>query len=293
MIEIKVPATTANLGIGFDCLGCALDIYAHFQVELSDELKFEGCPEKYQNKNNLFYTSYTYACEQNGIEPANLHIMIDSDIPVSRGLGSSAAMIVGGIIAANQLHDLHLDKQQVLEIATKIEGHPDNVAPAIYGGFTASFMSDEVVTVSYPIYSRYRFIVLIPNFEVSTHEARQVLPKQISYQDAIHNISRMAAWLRGIETGNDKLLSQAGDDCLHEPYRKKLIHEYEEVKKICLEENASAFLISGSGPTLLAITQEEDFADRIRNNLKELTYHWQIQVCDIDRKGVESCSKIS
>lgn len=286
MIEIKVPATTANMGIGFDSLGCALNIYATFKVQFSSQLQITGCPKRYQNETNLFYTSYIKACETYNIQPQPLYIEVHSDIPVSRGLGSSAAMIVGGITAANQLHEMNLTKKQILEIATEIEGHPDNVAPAIYGGFTSSFMAEEIHTVYYPIHESLRFVVFIPDFKVSTHQARGVLPETIPYQDAIHNVSRMATYLKGLELGHTKMIQASSIDKLHEPYRKNLIHEYEQVKEICMKHEAITLLISGSGPTLLALTKDRDFKYKILPDINQLQHNWTVRTCRVDRKGV-------
>ena len=282
MIKIRVPATTANIGCGFDTLGMALTLYSTFTFNINSEFKVTGCPIKYQNENNLVITSYKKVFEKLNKEiiPVSLHI--ESDIPVSRGLGSSASCIVAGIWAANLLLDQPLTKAQCLTIATEIEGHPDNVAPAIYGDLCASFMDDEVYSVQYHASKDLKLLVMIPNFEVSTHEARKVLPKTIDYKDAIFNLSRVACLCKAIEENNQEMIAHALQDKLHEPYRKELIHEYNEIKEICKDE--VAFFISGSGPTLICIVKNNE--EQLINKINKLKYNWKCISLAIDTKGV-------
>ena len=283
MIKIQVPATTANIGCGFDTLGLALNLYSTFTFEINHEFKVSGCEKKYQNEDNLVITSYKKVFKKlnKKIIPISLHI--DSNIPVSRGLGSSASCIIAGIWAANAMLEYPLSKEECLDIATEIEGHPDNVAPAIYGNLCASFMDDHVYTAKFQASKDLNLLVMIPNFEVSTNNARKVLPKTIDYKDAIFNLSRVACLCKAIEDNNQEMIHHALKDKLHEPYRKELIHEYEEIKAICKDE--VAFFISGSGPTLICIVKNDE--KHLINQIKQLKHHWTCLTLSIDTKGVQ------
>lgn len=283
MIKIQVPATTANIGCGFDTLGMALTLYSTFTFDKNDCFKITGCDTKYQNEDNLVITSYKKVFEKLNKEIIPVSLNIETDIPVSRGLGSSASCIVAGIWAANAMLDYPLTKEECLTIATEIEGHPDNVAPAIYGDLCASFMDDEVYSVKYNASNDLKLLVMIPDFEVSTHEARKVLPKTIDYKDAIFNVSRVACLCKAIEDNNQEMITHALQDKLHEPYRKELIHEYNEIKEICKDE--VAFFISGSGPTLICIVKNDE--EVLINKIKQLKYNWKCLKLNIDKKGVQ------
>ncbi|MBQ7895552.1 MAG: homoserine kinase, partial [Oscillospiraceae bacterium] len=171
---IRIPGSSANLGPGFDCFGIGWQVYNYIEFLPSDTLMISGCPEEFQNADNLAYASYLAVIKWAGIENEAVEIkFLDSNIPVSRGLGSSAALIVGGAVAANEMHSLKLSPQQLLELTTPIEGHPDNIAPSIFGGFTFSVMDgDKVISVPCPISDKLHFTALIPDFKLSTELAR-------------------------------------------------------------------------------------------------------------------------
>ena len=283
MIKIKVPATTANIGCGFDTLGCALTLYSTFTFEKNDIFKITGCDEKYQNEDNLVITSYKKVFEKLNKEVIPVLLHIESDIPVSRGLGSSASCIVAGIWAANYFLDYPLNKEQCLDIATAIEGHPDNVAPAIYGNLCSSFMGDQVYTAHFNASQDLNLLVMIPDFEVSTASARKVLPKVVDYKDAIFNLSRVACLCKALENNDQEMIHHALQDRLHEPYRKELIHEYEDIKEICKDE--VAFFISGSGPTLICIVRND--RNTIIEKIKQLKFNWKCLSLNIDVQGVQ------
>ncbi|MEG0823732.1 MAG: homoserine kinase [Erysipelotrichaceae bacterium] len=233
MVTIKVPATSANIGPGFDSLGIALNLYATYSFEeLSTGLVIEGCEERFQNENNLIYVAYKLTMDYLKLPIKGLKLCVSTDVPVSRGLGSSATCVVGGILGANAIANYPLTKEEVLMLATKLEGHPDNVAPAIYGGLTASLMfNDQPYSIKYDISKELHFFAMIPDFETKTSDARKVLPTSVSYHDAIHNASHVAVLMKALETANSELIKLSLDDCLHEPYRKSLIKGYDEVKK--------------------------------------------------------------
>lgn len=288
MVRITVPATTANIGPGFDTLGLALNMYNSYEFqEISEGLQIEGCPDEYKNENNLVYTSFKKAAEIMGKSVKGLKISNNVDIPVSRGLGSSSACIVGGVFGANALLNGNLSKDELFKIAVSIEGHPDNIAPAVYGGLTASFVEDNTpYTVKYKISENLRFCALIPYFKTSTSEARKLLPEQVPFKDAVFNVSRAAVLLKALEEGNLNLINVALKDKLHHKYRKTLIHEFDEVKHTCEENNSAAFFISGSGPTLMNIIDNSDFTNKIKDSIIKLAHNWEIRCLTTDKSGV-------
>ncbi len=288
MVTVRVPATTANLAAGFDSLGCALGLYNTLTFTPADTLSFTGCEAEYQNENNLAYQAYCRVLSALGLEKEYVKIDIEANIPVSRGLGSSAALLAAGAMAANALHGSPLSKKELLALCTELEGHPDNVAPALYGGLTASFMADsEVISVSYDVHPDLRFVALIPNFPLSTHAARGVLPAFVPYDDAVFNTAHAAVLPAAFAKGDETLLSAALQDRLHQPYRRSLIHEYDAVERIAAENGCHAFCVSGAGPTLLALTTDASFAGRMAEGVKSLSYTWQVMELPVDFEGAK------
>lgn len=288
MIKVTVPASTANIGPGFDSLGLALNLYNIYEFEeIEDGLIIEGCIEEYCNENNLVFKSFKKVADKIGRRFNGLKINMKTQIPVSRGLGSSSACIVGGVFGANALLNGNLSKDELFKIAVEIEGHPDNIAPAVYGGLTASLVDDDVpYYVRYEISDKILFCALIPNFETSTSEARKLLPQMVSFDDAIFNISRIAALLKSFEVGDFNMIRRSLKDKLHQSYRKNLIHEYDEVEKICMENNSVVMFVSGSGPTLMNIIENSDFTKSINNSIIELKHKWEIKFLMVDKNGV-------
>lgn len=287
MISVKVPATTANMGPGFDALGCALSLYAEFCFEEIEEgLAIEGCEPAYQNEENLIVVAYDKTMEAMNLQRNGLKIIIHSDIPISRGLGSSAALIVGGVMGANAMHGMKLSKQECLALCNEIEGHPDNVAPALFGGLTASFVDEGLpITMEFDIHPEIKFCAFIPDFETSTHAARKVLPKSVSYQDAIYNVSRVAALCKALEIKDFKVIQKALKDRLHQPYRKSLIDEYEVIQTLSEKHHCVAFFISGSGPTCMCIYEDDSFIDIMKEEVKTCANQWQVLPLLAQREG--------
>lgn len=287
---VQVPATTANLGPGFDCVGCAFALYNTLTFEIREKgLSFSGCNEKYANEDNLAYVAFKDVYTYLNKDVPGCHISFDSiNVPISRGLGSSASLIVAGASAANAALGYPLNKQEILNICNRIEKHPDNLSPAIYGGLTASLTKDGVpYSVSFNLSDRLSFVALVPDFEVLTKDARGVLPKSVPFSDAVFNSSHLAVLLKALEDGNIELIKIALEDRLHQPYRKNLIKGYEEAEKIAKELNAIAFCLSGSGPTCLCITEETDFAEKIKAKLSNIGCNWQVLNLPVDFDGAK------
>ena len=267
-VIVRVPATSANVGVGFDCLGVALDLTATFLLSPSDHLEIEGCEERFRGEDNLVWQSYLAACEKIGTRAVPLRIAILSPIPLSGGLGSSSACVIAGIGAAMALSPEGFDRERALKIAVTLEGHPDNVAPALLGGLVSSFVDGDVTTSTrMDVASSLRFVAVAPPYEVRTADARRVLPETVTRETAVWQMGRCVAVVRAFETGDAALLAAACHDRLHEPYRSQLIPDYEPLRTTALEAGASAFVISGSGSTMLAIADGDEVARRVADAL--------------------------
>lgn len=266
MFKVKVCATSANLCVGFDVLGLALDLTNEFTFEIKDKFYFKGFLDKYSNcENNLVYYSYKKVFEILNKEIIPVEISFKGDIPVSRGLGSSSSLIVAGVFAANKVLNNPLSKDELFNICANIEGHPDNVAPAIYGGLVASYKdNDKYYPNIYDVSNKLKFIVAIPPYELSTSSARSALPKSLPYSDIVNNLSRIINIPKAFLDGDIELIKRLFNDKLHEPYRGKLIKEYNEIKKIANDSN-SAFCISGSGSTMLIISYDDNIINKLKD----------------------------
>lgn len=264
-ITVSVPATTANLGVGFDCLGAALTMANEFQFKVVDsDTKLKIIVEGKEldkvdvDENNLIYRSLLQLYQHIEQSPPNLEITIKLGVPLSRGLGSSATAIIAGLLGANNLAGNPLAQSEIRDMAIAIEGHPDNVVPALYGDCLLSVEDGGKWQISsIPWHQDIIPVVAIPNFELSTQEARSVLPTEYSRSDAIFNISRMGLLIRALATNNAEWLQTALVDQLHQPYRKKLITGYDQVQQAAISAGAYGMVISGAGPTLLALSSPE------------------------------------
>lgn len=295
-VSVKVPASSANLGPGFDCLGIALPIYNTITIEETvlpgtgieinmmseeetiDEMVFDSIP---RDENNIVYKAVEMLYNSIGQEPSELKINIQAQIPIARGLGSSSSIVVGGLLAANKLLGCPADEAALLAIATEVEGHPDNVAPAILGGFVLASQEDDG-TLSYCKLNwpeEWDITVCIPDFELSTGIARSVLPKEVPMQDAIFNAKRLALLVNAVNTKDEKLMKIALKDKLHQPYREKLVpgmHEIMEAFKH--EDGVLGCVLSGAGPSLLVVSHKYDI-DKIKSIVKEI---WENQNIKVD-----------
>ncbi|MBR4016493.1 MAG: homoserine kinase [Oscillospiraceae bacterium] len=288
-VTIRVPATTANLGPGFDAFGCALQLYTDVTFEETESgLEITGCDEEFTGPDNLAYVSYCAVLASLSEEVKGVKIHIDAHIPICRGLGSSAALLVAGAMGANVLRGNRLSTQGLLNITNAMEGHPDNLAPAFFGGLTASKVDGGLpVTVSFPLHPDWEFLALIPDFDMPTVKARAVLPEQVSRADAIYNISHGAMVLKALELGDEKLLRNAMQDKLHQPYRKHMVADYETIEGLVRTAGA-AFCLSGAGPTLLCITRDKTLKDRLSKKLPTVTQqNWEIMPLHVTFEGAK------
>ena len=286
-VTIRVPATTANLGPGFDAFGCALSLYTDVTFEETEAgLEITGCPEEFTGPDNLAYVSYCAALATMSEELRGVKIHIEADIPVCRGLGSSAALLVAGAMGANVLRGNKLSTQGLLNITTAMEGHPDNLAPAFFGGLTASMVDNGLpVCVNFPLHPDWEFLALVPDFDLPTTLARQALPTEYDRSDAVYNIAHGALVLKALELGDEKLLRNAMQDRIHQPYRKKMIADYDKIESL-IRTTGAAFCLSGAGPTLLCITRNPGLEEKLSKKLDSITTaRWQMIPLHVEFQG--------
>jgi len=291
-VTIRVPATTANLGPGFDAFGCALSLYTDVTFEETDSgLEITGCDEAYAGPDNMAYTSFCAVLASLSEEVRGVKIHIESQIPICRGLGSSAALLVAGVMGANVLRGNRLSTQGLLNITNAMEGHPDNLAPAFYGGLTASMVDNGLpVTVNFPLHPEWEFLALVPDFDLPTTKARSLLPKDLPRADAVYNIAHGALVLKALELGDEKLLRNAMQDRLHQQYRKVLIPDYDKIESL-VRTTGAAFCLSGAGPTLLCITQDEKLQEKLSKKLSAITTaNWEMLPLHVEFQGAHILS---
>lgn len=269
MIKIRVPATSANLGPGFDCLGLALNIWNEVSFEPAEKISYhvagEGAEKLNKGTKNLLTKAFTFLHEVCGREMHGACIQAKNEIFLSSGLGSSAAAIVAGLLGANETLKKPLNKNELLKLATEMEGHPDNVAPALLGGLVVSIVSgDEIIARRYEI-PEWTIVVVKPNMEWPTKIARAVLPKSVSRADSIYNIGRTALVVDALRNGDLDLLQKVMDDRIHQPYRLKHISGGMSAYKTAKQFGAAA--LSGAGPSIIAFVPPED-AERAKAEIQ-------------------------
>ena len=256
MIKIRIPASTANLGSGFDSLGIALNLYNYIEIgpSLGCEISSADGTEIPTGEDNLVYLSAKKVFEKSGLPFRGLKIIEENHIPFARGLGSSSACIAGGVFGANELLGRPFAKSELLDIAAEIEGHPDNVSPAILGGFTVNATDGKNIRfVKSEVPENLVFAAFVPPFELKTADARAAMPKEVSVTDSVFNLSRSALFTASLISGKFENLKAACDDKLHQPSRLPLISGGKTVIEKSYENGALAAFISGAGSTMMAI----------------------------------------
>lgn len=299
-VSVRVPATSANVGPGFDCFGMAMSIYNTVTLEetvyptngleiniISDDDSAFHIPT---DSSNIVYKAVELLYNYTGQTPPALRIKIESNIPIARGLGSSASVIVGGIIAANKLLGEPADEAAILSIANEVEGHPDNIAPAILGGFVLSSAEDDGSIfhrkIDWP--QEWKTTVCIPDYELSTQISRSVLPESVSLNDAIFNAKRCAMFVEALRSKDAELMKLALDDKLHQPYRSRLVPGFAEIVDALKHKDVIGTVLSGAGPTILVISENKNL-EEVRNTVQDI---WEdigvkstVKTVDIDTVG--------
>jgi len=291
-LKVKVPATTANLGAGFDTFGLALTLYNEFEVEEYEGVVIETYPKNpflEKPENNLFVQVLKYACEKRGKTFHGAKVKQTTNIPVARGLGSSATAIVAGILVSSAVSKVELTDERFFEIAYRFEPHPDNLLPAWKGGFITALVDNGKTyyqRVNFP--DEIKAVVVVPGFELSTEKARSVLPETIPLKDGIFNLQRASLFL-ALENRNYQLLKIAMEDKLHQPYRKELIPGFDHVVSAALGAGALGASLSGAGPTVLALGTEnfEQIGSAMVEAFKKHGIESEYKLLGIDHKGAE------
>ena len=294
-ISVKVPATSANLGPGFDCMGMALPIYNTITLEetvlpgtgveinaINDEENVENliAEQAPMDENSLIYKAVELLYNSIGQTPSELKITVQTGIPIARGLGSSASVIVGGLLAANELLGHPADEQAILSLATELEGHPDNVTPAIVGGLVLSSLEDDgrVVYTKLNWPEEWCISVCVPDYELSTDIARSVLPKEVPMADAVFNLKHLGMFIQAVNNRDPELMKLALKDRLHQPYRMKFVTGLDRIdENLKHEENVLGCVLSGAGSAVIIFSLKNDI-ERIKSVVKETWAEMNVKV---------------
>jgi homoserine kinase len=294
-VQVSVPATSANLGPGFDALGLALSLHNEVVAEESDGITVridgEGADRLARSGDNVVARGVRLAYEETGRAFKGCALTCVNRIPTARGLGSSAAAWVGGLVAGNALLGGPLSKDALLALAARAEGHPDNVAAAVLGGLTVSWAAPAgVAAVAQPVPPSLAWVVLIPAVTSSTAEARALLPRSVPREDAVFNVQRVALLLASLQAGRTDTLGAALDDRLHQPYRLKLFPWLPDVAAAARAAGALGCVLSGAGPALLAVVAGEGggVARAMEGALKKAGVEGSARAFDVDAAGATS-----
>lgn len=274
-MKLKLPATTANLGPGFDCLGAALSLYNEFEINVvqgKQKLRVfvEGVDKEFilQDETNYVYKAIKKVFTKCKQEIPPLEIYIKNNIPLQRGLGSSATAYVCGVVVGNILCGEPFSEYELLNFAVELEGHSDNVVACMYGGFCISnIVNGKIKFIKLPVPKELSVLAIIPKQKISTEKAREILPKKVSFQDAVKNISNTALLVSAIVSKKYEFLKYATEDFLHQPYRKKLMPWMDKIFNVCLENNALCCMLSGSGSSVVAIYKSSDLNENVKEKI--------------------------
>ncbi len=288
MIRVTVPATSANMGSGFDTIGIALSLSNEVLIDENDHLDI-SCKTGHNihaDTRNLIFRCARRVYDEVGKLLHGLTIVESCNIPMTRGLGSSSACTVAGVMGANALLKNPLNKQDVIDLCAVIEGHPDNSTPAILGGFVAALLEDgKVWQVRVPIAKRLQFCVFVPDFELKTEKARAALPSLISHKDAVFNLARAALLAGSLVSGDLHNIGVATEDRLHQPYRFGFIPQGEEIMQAARQLGALGVYLSGAGPSIIAIVNDTTFGDRASIHFAQHFPSWKVLTLECDEVG--------
>lgn len=300
-ISVQVPATIANLGCGFDCFGLALPLYNIVTIEetimpgsgIEINILDNHSDNIPTDKNNIVYKAIELLYNYIGQTPDELRINIKTGIPIARGMGSSASVVVGGLLAANELLGHPADLDVLLSIATEIEGHPDNVTPAFVGGMTISSL-EETGSVTYrkiPWPKEWKIIVCVPDFELSTSISRSVLPECVPLADASYNLKRASEFIHSLHTKDEELMKIALSDKLHQPYRMKLVPGLSSImENLKHTEGVLGCVLAGAGPSIAIITNganTEEIKEITQNTWNNINVNSKIHIYSVEEKGAQ------
>lgn len=292
MIKLRVPATSANMGAGFDTLGIAVGLYNRITVEEIPKgleiINYDKQSFVPGDSNNLIYRAMNEIFNYVNYTPKGYRITQSSNIPMTRGLGSSSACIIGGMLAANIISGRQLTYQEIIHLAAKMEGHPDNVGPALFGGFCVSLTEgDRTIIKSTKLKSHIKFAVIIPDFFVATKKSRGVLPSQVDFKDAVFNVGHASMFQAAMITGDMEALRIGVKDVLHQQYRKSYVENMDEIFEKTYSLGSNATYLSGSGPTILSILDHdyEKFAAGMQKYFEENMLKWKCMILSIDNVG--------
>ncbi len=295
MIRVTAPASTANLGSGFDCMGIALKLYNWAEFEEIDsglEINILDESKKYlpADKNNYIYKCMDRVFKKAGKYPKGIRININSSVPVTRGLGSSSASLALGLAGANELIGSPFSKEELLNMACEIEGHPDNVTPAFLGGFTVSVLDGgKLYYTKTDVPENICFAAMIPNFYLATKKARGILPRKIFHKNAVYNVAHAAYFASCASKGDFSAFSIGSKDKLHQKYRFGLIKDAYEIISKSKEFGAQASFLSGAGPTIISVVDKNhsEYENSMKNLIDAQLKKWRLVMLEPDNEGIK------
>ncbi len=294
-IRVQIPASTTNLGPGFDCLGLALKLYNVVEIEeikedkVIIEIEGEGKDEIPRNKKNIIFSAIKSVFDKAEEKFSRVRIREINHIPMGKGLGSSAATRLGGIVSASNFLRINLSQEEILNLATQLEGHPDNAAASLLGGLVMVIPEKENFHwIKINLSHKFKIVIALPEIKVSTEKAREILPQNFSLEDIVFNLSRMGALIYSLTKGKWEYLSLATEDKLHQPYREILIPGMKEVMESALSSGAKGVFLSGAGSGIVALTEnkEKKIGESMQKSFLKKGVKSKIMTLEIDEGGL-------
>ncbi len=292
-VTVTIPATSANLGPGYDCLGLALGLYNRITFTETAEpglcitVTGTDAHKVATDETNLVYQCAQIVFDEAGIRPSGLHIRQENGIPVGSGLGSSSTAVLGGLLAANELAGRPFTRAEILQMAVAAEGHPDNAAPALYGGLILGVAHERGLHIERLPVAGMKVAVVLPDFSLPTSEARAALPAKVLLPDAVFNASRTPLLIRALETADYGKLALAMQDKLHQPYRVPLVPGLADAFAAAQAAGAAAVALSGAGPSLIAFAPSghEAIGEAVTAVFAQRQLPSRVWILDVDRAG--------